>query len=447
MRRIILFLILTAIVAVPLFADTTFVSGSVSGVWDTSGSPYVITGIVIVDSAETLWITPGVEITGGGNIRSEYGSMVAIGTDTDTVRLSDLSINWDGFALGIVKCSYCQFDNIEISAPLELDHCLMNNGIEMSFYCVVMDTIYSPSKVLSCIFNSDTLYIGGEVVLENCLILAETGGIGGWPMSSSCPFLVNCTVVGNFSYIGGGYSGMMSYAYVFTFNSIIVGGDSTYSDYAYYYHCILNNVEEGSEFSLTDCFYGDPCFIDSAVGNYLLKDSSIAIGAGDTEEYVWAPFVTSCMLYAPTVDLDGNPRPNPPGSTPDLGCYENPRAHPAAIAETEKPAQFAIRAYPNPFNSAVVISVGAGLRPAQGTGGSETHPYIEIFDINGRMVANIPVGAGLRPARGKGGSETAPLRNETTIWTPDESLPSGIYLVRASVGDGQMATKRVVYLK
>ncbi|MCD6501661.1 hypothetical protein J7L01_03595, partial [bacterium] len=44
------------------------------------------------------------------------------------------------------------------------------------------------------------------------------------------------------------------------------------------------------------------------------------------------------------------------------------------------PNSFSLSAHPNPFNSAVRISVGEGLRPSR----------IEIFDIAGRMVANLP---------------------------------------------------------
>ncbi len=92
----------------------------------------------------------------------------------------------------------------------------------------------------------------------------------------------------------------------------------------------------------------------------------------------------------------------------------------------------ALSAYPNPFNSAVTISVGC-------RGLINQTPTVEIFDIAGRRVADIPVGdAYMRPA---GGTYAAP-----TTWEPDVSVGSGIYLVRAKVGDKEV-TKRVVYLK
>ncbi|MCD6502349.1 T9SS type A sorting domain-containing protein [bacterium] len=72
---------------------------------------------------------------------------------------------------------------------------------------------------------------------------------------------------------------------------------------------------------------------------------------------------------------------------------------------------------------------------------------VQIFDINGRMVAEIAANnsvgdAYMRPA---GGMYAAPTNREY-IWTPEKSLGSGVYLVRAKIGDKEI-TKRVVYLK
>ena len=51
---------------------------------------------------------------------------------------------------------------------------------------------------------------------------------------------------------------------------------------------------------------------------------------------------------------------------------------------------------------------------------------IEIFDLNGRCIAEFD-----------GGDQ---------VWKPEVSVGSGIYLVRAKIGDKDI-TKRVVYLK
>ncbi|MGC9314713.1 MAG: hypothetical protein ACP5G4_03685, partial [bacterium] len=113
------------------------------------------------------------------------------------------------------------------------------------------------------------------------------------------------------------------------------------------------------------------------------------------------------------------------------------------------PKQISLSAYPNPFNSAVTISFKCGSESAKRLS------TIEIFDLNGRMVDDISVGEGLVPCRTSGDHKGLPYEY---IWTPSESLGSGVYLIRATVdpstqtgckqGSGtETITKRVVYLK
>ena len=114
----------------------------------------------------------------------------------------------------------------------------------------------------------------------------------------------------------------------------------------------------------------------------------------------------------------------------------------SAIAEINRtPGEFVISAFPNPFNSAVNIRV---------RGVEDSRVRVEIFDIAGWMVAE------LRQNRSLSGAETTFAENSLRlrsgselceyIWQPDESIGSGIYLIRASVGS-ETSTKRVVYLK
>ena len=123
------------------------------------------------------------------------------------------------------------------------------------------------------------------------------------------------------------------------------------------------------------------------------------------------------------------------------GLYILEVSHFIGIEETGKglkPLAFEISAHPNPFNSAVTISLDAPVGAIH-----ELPLQIEIFDVNGRMVYEMTVGdACMRPA---GGIHPAPTMHEYT-WQPDESLGSGVYLVRAKIGDKDI-TKRVVYLK
>ena len=50
--------------------------------------------------------------------------------------------------------------------------------------------------------------------------------------------------------------------------------------------------------------------MNAGLGNYRLANNSPCIGAGK-------------VAGAPSTDIEGNPRPNPAGSNPDMGAYEN----------------------------------------------------------------------------------------------------------------------------
>jgi len=78
----------------------------------------------------------------------------------------------------------------------------------------------------------------------------------------------------------------------------------------------------------SDIYYNiqeDPSFVDSDNGDFHLSDYSRCIGAGTLDGIS-------------ETDFDGNPRPNPVGSKPDIGAYENPfgvpqNAPPSIISE------------------------------------------------------------------------------------------------------------------
>ena len=121
------------------------------------------------------------------------------------------------------------------------------------------------------------------------------------------------------------------------------------------------------------------------------------------------------------------------------------------------PEDFRLRAFPNPFNSAVTISIdGVGAY-------CNTPLQVEIYDVAGRRVACL--GSARQPDGTVGARHASPASNTTTgdagvapttrqfTWQPSPDLPSGVYLVRARFGSaqlpdgGQTAAVRVVFLK
>jgi len=110
---------------------------------------------------------------------------------------------------------------------------------------------------------------------------------------------------------------------------------------------------------------------------------------------------------------------------------------------SQNPVSLDIIVNPNPFNSAVRISVETL---------HATSLQIEIFDIAGRCVTQLPSPSVPLP-KGEGGNSFSRwekvsegrMRAEFT-WQPEKSLGSGVYLVRARV-DGESVSNRIVYLK
>jgi len=103
------------------------------------------------------------------------------------------------------------------------------------------------------------------------------------------------------------------------------------------------------------------------------------------------------------------------------------------------PRECAISCYPNPFNSTCRIEIESVEGRVEN---------VEIYNMNGRLVERISVGEGLC-ALPSGGAESGSTRRcspTNIVWHPNESLGSGIYLVRAKINE-QTATRRVVYLK
>ena len=73
-----------------------------------------------------------------------------------------------------------------------------------------------------------------------------------------------------------------------------------------------------------NCIDADPQFVGS--NDYHLQNTSPCIGAG-----IDSILVGSTMYYCPSTDFEGNPRPNPLGTMPDIGAYENPLGNPVGV--------------------------------------------------------------------------------------------------------------------
>ena len=86
--------------------------------------------------------------------------------------------------------------------------------------------------------------------------------------------------------------------------------------------------------------------------------------------------------YTPTCNYKGNSRPNPKGSEPDIGAYENALGTFVGVdEELITPKEFVLsQNYPNPFNPSTTISWQSLVS------GKQT---IKVFDLLGREVVTL----------------------------------------------------------
>jgi hypothetical protein len=104
--------------------------------------------------------------------------------------------------------------------------------------------------------------------------------------------------------------------------------------------------------------------------------------------------------------------------------YEVPVEVTSVEDRTNLPVELSISASPNPFNAVVKLDITA----------PDGNTVVQLLDINGRVVQSMKVSSG----------------NNSILWDATDSrgnsLPSGVYLVRA-MGGNNIVTERVILLK
>ena len=135
------------------------------------------------------------------------------------------------------------------------------------------------------------------------------------------------------------------------------------------------------------------------------------------------------------------------------------------IDERKLPENIGLSAYPNPFNSSVKITVFGIAGSSDFSEGKQCQEMtLKVYDLRGNLIATscsadrsaslVPLDKGDRnraSAKVSGDSWTDEQStggaSSEFIWHPDESIKSGIYIVRAMTEDGRTIAKRIVYLK
>ncbi|MBN1658579.1 MAG: hypothetical protein JXA93_09275, partial [Anaerolineae bacterium] len=165
-------------------------------------------------------------------------------------------------------------------------------------------------------------------LVKNSVIADNFGGGkgGGLHFDGCSPTFIHVSIIGNWT---SGHGGALNVSYMSqpTFlNSIVWGNvpEQIYFDTDWPGEAVTieHSDIQGGEAGIVTNGQGpvywlegnmdlSPSFVHAGLGNYRLADDSPCISAGKA-------------AGAPATDIEGNPRPNPAGSPPDMGAYENP---------------------------------------------------------------------------------------------------------------------------
>jgi S-formylglutathione hydrolase len=190
-------------------------------------------------------------------------------------------------------------------------------------------------------------------------------------------------------------------------------------------NCLIEGGEEGfsgASFSGTyqNNIDSDPRFADDGNADFHITDYSPCIGAGvDSLEF------EGKWYYAPSSDIEGNPRPNPSGSAPDIGAMENTLGNPEFTGIKEiyyHPANSVVsQSYPNPFKTGTNITYKLD-KPC--------FVSLKIFDITGQEIEVL-----------EDNYKNAGVHN---VKFDASSLVNGIYLYKIQAGNYTEIKKLII---
>ncbi len=361
-------------------------------------------------------------------IADDYGFIYMMNGEDSTAILY-------GFSLS------CMTIYIENSSP-KIQSCLFSNTFENAIYC----SNQSNPIIDSCIFrvmrfgNSISM-LNSSITILNTLFFDNGGygGIGGLILYYSNAIIIN-SVFHSTGPDPGWYGGVISCgsnSNLIMINTIMWDNQIDNIDCSGISEIsISNSCLEGGQSSinignsvlnwLDGNIDSDPLFISPyGEDNFNLQDSSLCIGAGIDEIEIG-----DITYYTPEYDLNGDPRPSPAGSLPDIGVYENPFGEPQLeIINNLLPASsFHLVNLPNPFNPSTTIKFS--IEPNK-----QNEPVeLIIYNVKGQKIKKLTV-----ILSGVEGS---------AIWDgTDENnklVSSGIYFYKMKSGDYQKSRKMLL---
>jgi surface protein/VCBS repeat-containing protein len=264
----------------------------------------------------------GFTIQNGSTAAFEWGAGIDI--NVSSAQLKNLIIKNNNCSNSWPKTAGIHVVNA--SSPVLIENSTIKDNIGGAIYSLTGMT--ATLKISNCkIFNNTTtttasaIYFGDQdpnLPIENTLIYNNISNNGGKVIHGSNVVLLNCTLYNNNATLNLiGNSGII--------NSIIGSNHMINNEGILKVHNSL--IQDGQNSILTsmptfltysNSISGNPLFVNPQQNDFHLSNYSPAIGVG----------ISSISAYnntynAPTMDLESGQRPNPTGSNPDLGVFEN----------------------------------------------------------------------------------------------------------------------------
>ena len=240
---------------------------------------------------------------GGGIFISSSSSII------EQTTLINNQANQNGGGIAIIENSNVQINNCMIQNNTAGDH----SGGVSSFYSKLEINTTKLYGNKSDYGGSGFYSYRSQISICNCLFYENNHDVN--PGDKSSVFFDYCNIT------------CVNSTFTNNDDGILLNGEIVHGSSFSFKNCILWNSEEEftiygdatiqvtysiirGGFSGTGNIDSNPLFIDINNNDYHLSDYSPCIGTGTG-------------VGAPTIDLDRNSRPNPTGSNPDIGAYEN----------------------------------------------------------------------------------------------------------------------------